>query len=87
MKKFVYMVDYQDEYGANQIECDDIKDLTTQLRYLVKDKAVVENVKLVENEDRWNEEEISFSLAQQVIRILGYNPKYMRSRNKKMKNK
>lgn len=87
MKKFVYMVDYQYEYGADQMECDDIKDLTTQLRYLAKDKVVVENVKLVENEYRWNEEEISFSLAQQVIRILGYKPKYMRSRNKKSKNK
>ena len=81
------MVDYQYEYGADQMECDDIKDLTTQLRYLAKDKAVVENVKLVENEDRWNEEKISFTLAQQVIRILGYNPKYMSSRNKKLRNK
>lgn len=87
MKKFVYMVDYRDKYGIDQIECNDIKDLTTQLRYLAEDKAAVENVKLVENEDRWNEEEISFTLAQQVIRILGYNPKYMRSRNKKLRNK
>lgn len=83
MKKYVYMIDYKDNYGADQIECYDIKDLTTQLKILAKENnSIVENVKLVENQDRWHEEDISFSLAKKVIRILSYKPVYMTSRGK-----
>lgn len=84
MKKFVYMIDYENDYGNDQVECTDIKDLITQLNYLIKDKSVIiENVKLVENEERWNEEKISFSLANKIIRILGYKPIYMYAKKKK----
>lgn len=85
MRKYVYMINYEDEWGYDQIECDSIKDLKTQLKFLKQDNAVVNGVKMVENEDRWNEEDVSFTLFKEVVSVLGYVPKYMMSRRKGQK--
>lgn len=72
------MIDYSDKLGGNQIECYNAKETIEQLKYLIEDKnCLVENVKLVEKNDRWNEEDISFSLAKKIINILKYVPGHM----------
>lgn len=84
MKKYVYMIDYSDKLGGNQIECYNAKETIEQLKYLIEDKnCLVENVKLVENNDRWNEEDISFSFAKKIINMLKYVPRYMKWRKKR----
>lgn len=84
MKKYVYMIDYSDKLGGNQIECYNAKETIEQLKYLIEDKnCLVENVKLVENNDRWNEEDISFSFAKKIINMLKYAPRYMKWRKKR----
>lgn len=84
MKKYVYMIDYSDKLGGNQIECYNAKETIEQLKYLIEDKnCLVENVKLVENNDRWNEEDISFSFAKKNINMLKYAPRYMKWRKKR----
>lgn len=86
MEKYVYMIDYEDNCGSDQCECYDIKDLMTQLKYLKEDAEKIVNVKLVEVENRWHEEDISWSLGQRIKKFLGYKPEYMCCRNKKEKN-
>lgn len=84
MKKYVYMIDYSDKLGGNQIECYNAKETIEQLKYLIEDKnCLVENVKLVENNDRGNEEDISFSFAKKIINMLKYAPRYMTWRKKR----
>lgn len=84
MKKYLYMIDYSDKLGGNQIECYNAKETIEQLKYLIEDKnCLVENVKLVEKNDRWNEEDISFSFAKKIINMLKYAPRYMKWRKKR----
>lgn len=85
MKKYVYMISYEDSYRCDQIECDSIKDLKTQLKFLKQDNAIVKDVKMVKNEDRWSEEEVSFSLFEEIKSMLGYRPVFMTSRRKGQK--
>lgn len=86
MKKYVYMIDYSNELGGDQIECCNAKETIEQLKYLIEDKnCLVENVKLVEEKDRWNEEDISFSLAKKIIDMLKYVPKRMTWQKKREK--
>ena len=86
--KYVYMIDYiweehlEDALSVDQCECYDQKEVLQQLGFL-KDKDVkVINVKLVEDEDREHEEDISYTFGQEVIQLLGYKPEYMSTRNK-----
>lgn len=85
MKKYVYMISYEDSYGHDQIECDSIKDLKIQLKYLKQDNDIVKDVKMVKNEDRCSEEEVSFSLFKEIKSMLGYRPIFMTSRRKGQK--
>lgn len=78
------MIDYSDKLGGNQIECYNAKETIEQLKYLIEDKnCLVENVKLVEKNDRWNEEDISFSFAKKIINMLKYAPRYMKWQKKR----
>lgn len=80
MRKYVYMIDTE----TDQCECEDVKDLMFQLDFIKKEETIT-NVKLVENENREVEEDISYSLAQAVIRKLGYKPCYMQYKQKRGK--
>lgn len=82
MKKYVYMISYEDNCGFDQLECDSVKDLKRQLKFLKEDNDVVIDVKMVENEDRWNEEDVSFTLFNEIVSLLGYEPKYLAHRGK-----
>lgn len=85
--KYVYMIDYENKQGLDQVECWTQSEVITELKYLslknayTKDIKII-NVKLVEDEKREHEEEISYSLSKKVIRLLGYKPEYMNTRNK-----
>lgn len=83
MRKYIYMIDYfwQDE-RADQCECEKQDEVIDQLKYLKSHGATITNVKLVENEDRYHEEEISYTLGQEVKSLLGYKPIFMITRNK-----
>lgn len=86
--KYVYMIDYIWEQKLEEADCVEQcelynqKELIEQLEFLKDKEANIINVKLVEDKDREHEEEISYSLAQKVIRILRYKPEYMYYRNK-----
>ena len=80
MRKYVYMIDIE----TDQCECEDVKDLMFQLDFIKKQETIT-NVKLVENENREVEEDISYSLAQAVIHKLGYKPCYMQYKQKRGK--
>lgn len=86
--KYVYMVDYiweehlEDALSVDQCECYTQEEVLEQLDFL-KDKEVnIINVKLVEDENRDHEEEISYTFGQEIIQLLGYKPIYMITRNK-----
>lgn len=82
MKKYVYMIDYQDNSGADQIECDSVKDVIIQLGYLRDfDQLVVENVKRVKDNDRYCEFNISEASMKKVKKVLGYEPYFMKKNN------
>lgn len=84
MKKYVYMIDYYDKDGrCDQSECIDVKDLMFTLGYLHKDGNTIDNVKLVENDNRWIEEDVSFTLGKRVEMLLGYKPNMMHTKSKK----
>ncbi len=74
MKKYVYIIDYRDRYGADQMECNNMEDVYTQLKYLKEDNSIVENVKKVDVEDRYIERNISITSIRKVIRTLKYKP-------------
>ena len=86
--KYVYMIDYiweehlEDALSVDQCECYTQDEVLQQLGFL-KDKDVkVINVKLVENDSREVEEDISYTFGQEVVSLLGYKPEYMLTRNK-----
>ena len=70
MKGYVYMIDYRDSHGADQCECQDKAEMLTQLKYLLQDKAYIVRVKLVKDDDRWVETEISKSLQREVDKLI-----------------
>lgn len=72
--KYVYMIDYENNYEYDQCECYNQKDVMTQLKYLKQDNAKIINVKLVEDKDRYHEESISIRLMNRIIKFLGYKP-------------
>lgn len=85
--KYVYMIDYivcdYDDIEVEQVECYTQKEVLEELKWLSnKDDISIINVKLVEDKNRDNEEEISYTFGQEVIKLLGYEPKYMITRNK-----
>lgn len=75
MTKWIYMIDYESKIDnkIDQIECENQKDLITQLKLMDK-KDIVYNVKKVMRHERETEEYISYSLACKVAKILGYRP-------------
>ena len=86
--KYVYMIDYEYNFGVtDQVECYTQSEVITELKYLslknsyTKNIKIV-NVKLVEDENREHEEDISYTFGQEVIQLLGYKPMYMNTRNK-----
>ena len=85
---YVYMIDYMwledlpDPLAVDQCECYNQDEVREQLKFLVGQDVEVINVKLVEDLDRDHEEDISYTLGQEVIQILGYKPRYMSTRNK-----
>ncbi len=86
--KYVYMIDYiweehlEDALSVDQCECYTQEEVLEQLKFL-KDKEVnIINVKLVADEERDHEEEISYTFGQEVTQLLGYKPIYMNTRNK-----
>lgn len=74
--KYVYMIDYENEYGADQIECVSAKDLLQTLKCTFKSQedGKVHYLKKVMKEDRWLEEDISDPLLNKCKKILGYTP-------------
>lgn len=86
--KYVYMIDYiweehlEDALSVDQCECYTQDEALQQLKFL-KDKNIkVINIKLVEDNNREHEEEISYTFGQEVISLLGYKPDYLIIRNK-----
>lgn len=77
MRKYIYMIDYEDKDGADQIECVNMDELLYHINLVKKEQWLVTNVKLVENENREVEEEISITLGKKIISKLGYKPRYM----------
>lgn len=74
MKGYVYMIDYYEQVTEwsnyyDQIECTDKEDLLTQCK-LLDDEYIVERIKLVKDNDRYVEKDISKSLYNQCKRIL-----------------
>ena len=88
MSRYVYMIDYEDKNGFDQVECYTQSEVIKELCWLCLDNHThnreleIQNVKLVEDENREHEEDISYSLAQEVIRVIKYKPKYMNYRSK-----
>lgn len=86
--KYVYMIDYlwledlPDPLAVDQCECYTQDEVLEQLKFLIDKDVEVINVKLVENDNREHEEDISYTFGQEVIQILGYKPRYMNTRNK-----
>lgn len=86
--KYVYMIDYiweehlEDALSVDQCECYTQDEVLQQLRFLKEQKVNVINVKLVENGNREVEEDISYTLGQEVVSLLGYKHEYMLTRNK-----
>jgi hypothetical protein len=75
MKGYVYMIGYYEKVNGifkdcGQIECTDKKDLITQCKLLNRE-YIVEQIKLVNDKDRYLEKEISKSLYNQCKKILG----------------
>ena len=79
MKGYVYMIDYRYDYckeldyymTADQCKCNDKQEMLTQLKYLLKDNdSKIERVKLVKDDDRWVEKQISDSLQRQVDKLI-----------------
>ena len=83
MRKYVYMIDYEAPEGYDQVECYTKAEIIEELKYLSSKQEVnVLNVKLVEDNNREHEEDVSYSLFIKVLKILGYKPMYINSRNK-----
>lgn len=75
MKGYVYMIDYKenkDDFWGDQIECADKKDLLTQVKLIANGtmNIYVEEIKLVNDKDRYIEKEISKSLYNECKKIL-----------------
>ena len=82
--KYVYMIDYENEKWSDQCECYSQKEVLENLVYL-RDCSYnykIVNVKLVEDDNREHEEDISYTFGQEVTQLLGYKPEYMNTRNK-----
>ena len=77
MRKYVYMIDYEDKDGADQIECVNMDELLYHINLAKKEQWLVTNVKMVENENREVEEDISITLGKKIVSKLGYKPRYM----------
>ena len=79
MKGYVYMIDYSDnDYNlpSDQIECYDRTDLLKQVKLIangVYDDCIkkVVDIKLVNDNDRYLQKEISDTLYKQCKKILG----------------
>ena len=53
MRKYVYMIDYEDKQGFDQVECYTQSEVLEELKYLSSKQEVnIQNVKLVEDENR-----------------------------------
>lgn len=81
--KYVYMIDYEDKQGFDQVECYTQSEVLEELKYLSSKQEVnILDVKLVEDNNREHEEWVSYSFGKEVISILGYIPRYLNWRNK-----
>lgn len=79
MKGYVYMIDYAYEYSEalgcylehDQCECEDKQEMLKQLGYILEDEGIeITRVKLVKDDDRWVEKDISKTLQDQVNKII-----------------
>lgn len=75
MKGYVYMIDYQNSYGGDQMECYDKVDLIKTITMIANGDyppLVVKQVKLVKDNERCVEKPISNTLLAKIEKILKY---------------